>query len=185
MKTNLREIFNELVSLHNEGRHQAMSDFLKSMGAEFVAEGAFSKCFGLKCEWGSVAIKFGVSGYPVNLLDEGDKQLFPLLWRRYVKPLFASEYVVIQPMAENLNSTSDRKKFYRAARILCNWFDKLYENDFDAHHGNVGFYRGKMMIFDPLTPDRRDAARGLLYGYSSNGSDESRQNFTREASFVG
>ncbi len=160
----LRDIFDELNSLVSGGRVHAIPPFLNSMGARRIGSGSFSYCYSLECGWGAVAIKISYTEYPVNALDAEDRFRFPLLWRRYLKPLFRSQAVVIQPLVQGEESFRGNPwhRFNRANRVLCRWFEKLYQTDFDAHGANVGYYRGKLVIFDPLTPTRRLEAKELV-----------------------
>ena len=171
----LREIFNRVNDLASQGVYEA-EDFLESLGAVFLDSGAFSRAYALDCGWGQVVIKFAANdeGEGVNQLEPEDRKNFPLLWRRYLKPLFRSHNVVIQPKVAMYSQlpAEAQPKFHRGYQSLTRRLVNYYSENFDAHYGNVGLYRGKVVIFDALVEGRQDIPGDGSGDYSDSYSED-------------
>ena len=124
---------------------------LGEVGFKFLGKGAYSHAFGGEVEdMGRIVVKFSIAG--LNLPTDEQLDMFPLLKRRYLKPIMQSDNVAIQPWCDcpPAEEADVSQKLHRAARRLSRWFNKLYDKNFDCWAKNVGYYKGKLMIFDPL-----------------------------------
>lgn len=122
-------------------------------GFEFLGQGEYSNAYRGNFGWGDVVIKVARTWEGVNMPDARDLERYPILRKRLVKPLFRSQYVAVQPLVKGEGYSTEPlylKRFRLAHKALKNKFWKLCQSDFDGHAGNVGFYKGKMMIFDAM-----------------------------------
>ncbi len=160
MKSPLRAIFNhvkETIQTHFELHEMFPREFwrsdtsneiknwLEGQGWSYIGQGAYSRAF--RSPDNKWVLKFSFD--EVNQVSKDQLKLYPLLARRLIKPIFSHRNVIVQPAAD----TSNYNKIKKATDILAKWFYKLYENDFDCHSLNVGYYKGKLMTFDPMVND--------------------------------
>lgn len=133
----LREIFNELVEFVSgaDGRdfRNVAESYLLSNGFRFLGAGTNAVAYSHP-GWGGIVVKLSYYGVdlPPNLNEH------PEMREYWLKPLFRSCQVMIQPLAEPLehaNATDIANELY--SRFLL-----------DIHEGNIGLWRGRVVIFD-------------------------------------
>lgn len=137
----LREIFEEAKKrLGSENFEKgAFHRWLIAQGFRFIGAGTTSEAFEHP-SWGGVVLKF--SEWGVHLIDlDANPNLRPF----WLKPLFKSERVMIQPKAD----TTNRAQNVEISISIC---EQLGERGhlWDAHPENVGLFRGRKVCFDFL-----------------------------------
>jgi len=123
-----------------------------SIGMDFLGNGISAHTFAAECEeFGKVVVKVNFYGL-CHVVSDKELEKYPLLKRRYVRPVLESKRVLIQPRVECplAKDCNDDPALVRAAQILRKWLRKLHGNTFDCHAGNVGYLKGKLMIFDVM-----------------------------------
>jgi hypothetical protein len=164
IKTTLRALFNEIVELmadlpgledrnDRQRLREVVEEYLSRYGFTFVGSGAYSRAY-RHDGWGGVVLK--VSFVRHTGVNKPDLTGRPQLRKFWLKPLFSSDFVMIQPLAD----TSENELAWR--EILTALGEELYDyygtNDsnsstrapHDIHQGNTGFWKGRPVAFDML-----------------------------------
>lgn len=143
----LRDIFNRLKALA-EGiasvktqvaAVDAVKQFLKSLGFTYLNNGCYSIAYASE-KWGGVVVKFSPDEIGVQYPD---LETWPALRKVWLKPLFRSEFVCIQPLADTSALWEAQNAVYEALTA-----QGVNPDNFDLHEGNVGHYRGRAVAFD-------------------------------------
>ena len=127
---------------------------LGALGFEFMGKGMFSKAWKGNLGWGDIVIKLGYTWEGVNQPSKQELARAPMLRERLTPTLMQSKFVVVQPLTANFESSNCEKwqaRFRKAADGLYSRLLVYSSCAFDAHLGNVGFYKGRMTIFDAQT----------------------------------
>jgi len=142
----LREIFNATVAIMESRRGSATSrrdeavEALISRG--FVKVGCGGTSVALAHDaFGGIVVKVSALG-----VDYPNLQKHPPLVKIWLKPLFATHKVCIQPRV-------DTSRGHEAMNTILSILSKRRDGHFipyDLHHRNVGFWRGRAVAFDMM-----------------------------------
>ncbi len=157
VKTSLRAIFEELRLLveNAEKSLDAAEAFLRECGFEYLSSGCYSNAY-KHDGWGGIVAK--ISSTHCNVPD---LEYHPFLRRFWLKPLFCSEKVMIQPLVDTSDADYAREMILEKLGLsgvsgcecscTCDCPSSRSSGDpYDLHEGNVGFYRGRAVAFDMI-----------------------------------
>ena len=146
----LRDIFENLVLVSRDMWQaekqvsclDAIQAILAKAGFTYLSQGCYSEAW-KSDQWGGIVVKFSKDESGVNYPD---LERCPHLRPYWLKPLFKSEFVCIQPLADTSRPSDARDEIFSELGI-----DEGQDEYYDMHYGNVGHYRGRAIAFDMMT----------------------------------
>lgn len=130
---------------------------LDELKGEKIGEGNYAVVYLFKFSSGSYVAKIATSGEGVNRIRRDTLENNPFFSQRYVRPIFASKYVVVQPYIKPLEGKrAERASHAIGVRLTAgetrqnDWSG--WEHPYDSHDENIGYCprRKIVMIFDAM-----------------------------------
>lgn len=140
-------------SEYKRKRFELLKEFMLSIGGKLIGSGCYSYAYEFSLPWGDVVVKISRSN--CNFVSRQELDANPALREHYLRPLFQHRNCLIQPRCEVLRGGKNDLPYDEMQDVSDTLECKLRDASpsgwhYDCHPGNLGYWRGKLVIFDAM-----------------------------------
>ncbi len=151
MVLTIRELFNtlraQIETLAGCGgkrstKHAKAAQILEAAGGKYIGRGRFSRAYEFSFPYGSFVIKYSLKR--VDIVSRETLNKSEILRAAYLKPIFTSKHVVIQPKADCETTRALNTWVRRLRRKLM----ETHGTHLDCKRRNAGKFKGRFFLID-------------------------------------